>query len=124
MDRIVAGAGILQAGEARPGGEGATAMTKLFSCQVKTPQPLADCGDCSIRNGKKDRVTCPNQFFHIVKSLRASPCRRFLGRSFVPAVIAGHWNAALDKKLSQGEANFSRSKESYLHVITMPFQGR
>ena len=99
-------------------------MTKLFSCQVKAPQPLADCGDRSIRNGKKDRVTCPNQCFHIVKLLRASPCRRFLGRSFVPAVIAGHWNAALDKKLPQGEANFSRSKESYLHSITVPFQGR
>ena len=29
--------------------------------------------------------------------------------------------ATLDKKLPQGEANFSRSNESNLHPITLPF---
>ncbi|MDD7289385.1 MAG: hypothetical protein PUH00_06680 [Clostridiales bacterium] len=37
----------------------------------------------------------------------------------MPAVVAGHRNAALNKKLAQGEANFSCSYESNFHRITL-----
>lgn len=113
-----------RAGKPLPGSTCATAMTKLLPCQVKVPQPLIDCGNRSIWNGEKNRVTGRNQRFRRGEAPCASPRRRLLGRFSVPAMIAGHRNAALDKPFAQGEANFSRSKKSYLHPITLPFPVR
>ena len=113
-----------RAGKPLPGSACATAMTKLLPCQVKVPQPLIDCGNRSIWNGEKNRVTGRNQRFRRGEAPCASPRRRLLGRFSVPAMIAGHRNAALDKPFAQGEANFSRSKKSYLHPITLPFPVR
>jgi hypothetical protein len=39
----------------------------------------------------------------------------------MPAIVAGHRNPALNKKLAQREADLACSNESNVHRITLPF---
>ena len=51
-----------------------------------------------------------------MESVCAGKMGRFFRRISMPAVVAGHRNAALDEELAQGEANFSRANKANFHV--------
>lgn len=101
VDRIEFGAKLLRPRKRFLGRDRAAAMTKLFSCQVELPQFLIHCGDGSIGNGQKNRVTGPDQRLKGRKLSRAGSFCSFLGRVSVPTVIAGHRKAAVGKELPQ-----------------------